>query len=167
MYGFSIYTWKACLYWLRVLLLIWVLASLLFPPWAHSYYNYITNTQQNVTVLQQTVLTPQTEAVKGLKHCLHLRQVCNSYNCSHKVLIWPWQLMEFAHLLLFCTNQLEPKALSDLILSKLDFSIEKHESKMLVKTNEQFTNGTSLDFTWGIQLWTWWQNPLSPSFGWW
>ena len=36
--------------------------------------------------------------------------------------------MEFAHLLLFCTKQLEPKALSDLILSKLDFSIMKLES---------------------------------------
>ena len=134
MYGFSIYTWKACLYWLRVLLLIWVLASLLFPPWAHSYYNYITNTQQNVTVLQQTVLTPQAEAVKGLKHCLHLRQVCNSYNCSHKVLIWPWQLMEFAHLLLFCTTQLEPKALDIIgaVLLSLNWQVVSRSEELLL-----------------------------------
>ena len=40
---------------LLVLLLILVLAFLVSPPWAHSYYNYMTSTQQNVTVLQQTI----------------------------------------------------------------------------------------------------------------
>ena len=46
---------RACPCQLLVLLLILVLAFLVSPPWAHSYYNYMTSTQQNVMVLQQTI----------------------------------------------------------------------------------------------------------------